>query len=210
MNSLKLGLVNLPGATPASTALVAERLHEDFEAHHCFFNDRLFHNYLAHQLCTIQKPQCSTHCAKWTFNLDDDAASEKDFSNKLLQVYARTVALNIILRGRPTIDPVLAMSYSALPVPPAAKLPQPSESWAAGPHVAKAIRTLYYCVKRYGNTPAGAVPGAVDSVGSEIFKGAVKLDGMLFILVVGVLTDGLGWVAHGDTERIWDLLSATG
>jgi hypothetical protein len=30
------------------------------------------------------------------------------------------------------------------------------------------------------------------------------LDGTLFIRVAGVLTDSLGWVAHGEKDRFWD------
>lgn len=48
-NTLKPGIVNLPGATPASTTLVSELLHKDFEAHHCFWNDHHFSNHLSHQ-----------------------------------------------------------------------------------------------------------------------------------------------------------------
>ncbi|KAJ7106322.1 hypothetical protein C8R44DRAFT_886196 [Mycena epipterygia] len=36
MTPLKPGLVNLPGATPASKALVAELLYKDLKTHHCF------------------------------------------------------------------------------------------------------------------------------------------------------------------------------
>jgi hypothetical protein len=49
MKPLKPGVVNLPGATPESTALVVKLLHKDFAAHHCFFNDQHFVNHLTHQ-----------------------------------------------------------------------------------------------------------------------------------------------------------------
>ena len=47
--TLKPGAVNLPGATPASADLVADLLHKDFVAHHCFWNDQHFSNHLSHQ-----------------------------------------------------------------------------------------------------------------------------------------------------------------
>ncbi|KAJ7446128.1 hypothetical protein FB451DRAFT_1376003 [Mycena latifolia] len=40
--SLKPGVVNLPGETPASTALVADLVYEDFKTHHCFWNEGNF------------------------------------------------------------------------------------------------------------------------------------------------------------------------
>jgi hypothetical protein len=50
---LQPGLVNFPGATPASAALVAELLHRDFVGHHCFYNDRHFTNHLSHQCVSV-------------------------------------------------------------------------------------------------------------------------------------------------------------
>ncbi|KAK7059921.1 P-loop containing nucleoside triphosphate hydrolase protein [Favolaschia claudopus] len=50
---LKRGLINLPGATPASTALVEELMYKDVTEHHCFFNDQYFHNHLAHHILTL-------------------------------------------------------------------------------------------------------------------------------------------------------------
>ncbi|KAJ7435504.1 hypothetical protein FB451DRAFT_1194566 [Mycena latifolia] len=40
--SLKPGVVNLPGETPASTALVADLVYEDFKTHPCFWNEENF------------------------------------------------------------------------------------------------------------------------------------------------------------------------
>ncbi|KAJ6509830.1 hypothetical protein DFH09DRAFT_942181 [Mycena vulgaris] len=127
---------------------------------------------------------------------------------QLLQAYARSVALFIILRGRPRIDPALAMSYPELPAPFGANtdtLTTLGKLGGGNPwfpilhnaalhperHVIKSIRMLFYCAKQYGNTPAEAVIAAT-------------VDGTLFIRVAGVLMDGLGWVAHGDKERFWD------
>lgn len=153
-----------------------------------------------------------------------DAVKNPLHKAQLLQAYARSVALFVILRGRPRIDPALAMSYSALPAPSTGPDEHVSVStlgklgggspWLAvlnnagvhpEPHVIKSIRMLFYCAQRYGRTPAGAVIGAMDSAGKETHKGASALDGTLFIRVAGVLTDGLGWVAHGEKEAFWDL-----
>ncbi|KAJ7027761.1 hypothetical protein C8F04DRAFT_1121261 [Mycena alexandri] len=48
MKPLQPGLVSIPGATPESTAFVAEVLYEDFMAHHCFYNERNRANHLSH------------------------------------------------------------------------------------------------------------------------------------------------------------------
>jgi hypothetical protein len=53
---LRPGLINLPGTSPASAALVAELLHRDFVGHHCFFNDQHYTNHLSHQ-CVSFRPQ---------------------------------------------------------------------------------------------------------------------------------------------------------
>ncbi|KAI0032023.1 hypothetical protein K488DRAFT_86285 [Vararia minispora EC-137] len=42
--------LSLPGATPASRALVEELLERDRATHHCFFNAIGFHNHLSHHL----------------------------------------------------------------------------------------------------------------------------------------------------------------
>ncbi|KAJ7254214.1 hypothetical protein C8J57DRAFT_1137049 [Mycena rebaudengoi] len=141
---------------------------------------------------------------------------------QLLQAYVRLMGFFVILRGRPHIDCALAMAYPAHPAPPtgidaagaALGTLGGSSAWLpvlnnAGlhpeAHVVKAIRALFYCAQRYGNTPAGSVVGAVDADGKETHKGAAGLDGTLFIRVAGVLTSALGWVAHEDKERSWDL-----
>ncbi|KAJ7022471.1 hypothetical protein C8F04DRAFT_1048986 [Mycena alexandri] len=147
-----------------------------------------------------------------------DAIQAPIHKAQLLQAYARTAALYIILRGRPRIDPALVMSY---PASPAAILAPTAILGTVGygspwlpllnnaamhtePHVVKAIRMLFYCAQQYGGTPAEAVIGAVDGEGKEIHKGAAKLDGTLFIRVAGKLTDAVGWVANGEKERFWD------
>ncbi|KAJ7446572.1 hypothetical protein FB451DRAFT_788611 [Mycena latifolia] len=150
-----------------------------------------------------------------------DALEKPLHKAQLLQAYVRTCAQFIVYRGRPRIDPVLVMSYPALPAPPAnlsaattaLERPDGGSPWLPllnnamrhpEPHVIKAIRMLFYCAQRYGYTPTGAVAGGVDAAGNEPHNGAAKVDGTLFIRVAGVLTDALGWVAHGDTERFWD------
>jgi hypothetical protein len=151
-----------------------------------------------------------------------DALAQPLHKAQLLQAYVRLTAFFVILRGRPRIDCALAMAYPAHPAPPTGLDAAGtvlgtfggSSAWLpllnnAGlhpeAHVVKAIRALFYCAQRYGNTPAGAVVGAVDADGKEMHKGAAGLDGTLFIRVAGVLTSALGWVAHGDEEKEWDV-----
>ncbi|TRM68879.1 hypothetical protein BD626DRAFT_624338 [Schizophyllum amplum] len=50
---LRKGLVNVPGATPSAAALTQRLLQKDFETHHCFFNDKGFHNHLSHHLLSV-------------------------------------------------------------------------------------------------------------------------------------------------------------
>ncbi|KIY51855.1 hypothetical protein FISHEDRAFT_36181 [Fistulina hepatica ATCC 64428] len=47
------GLLNLPGSTPESKARTERLLLQDFGQHHCFFNERGFHNHLSHHLLAI-------------------------------------------------------------------------------------------------------------------------------------------------------------
>ncbi|KAJ7343876.1 hypothetical protein DFH08DRAFT_937679 [Mycena albidolilacea] len=151
-----------------------------------------------------------------------DALAQPLHKAQLLQAYVRLAAFFVILRGRPRIDCALAMAYPAHPAPltgldaagtvlgtfggSSAWLPLLNNAGLhPEAHVVKAIRALFYCAQRYGNTPAGAVVGAVDADRKETYKGAAGLDGTLFIRVAGVLTSALGWVAHGDEEREWDM-----
>ncbi|KAJ7834253.1 hypothetical protein B0H14DRAFT_3462206 [Mycena olivaceomarginata] len=146
-----------------------------------------------------------------------DALVQPLHKAQLLQAYVRLAAFFVILRGRPRIDCALAMAYPAHPAPPTGLDAAGtvlgtfggSSAWLpllnnAGlhpeAHVVKAIRALFYCAQRYGNTPAGAVVGAVDADGKETHKGAAGLDGTLFIRVAGVLISALGWVAHGTSR----------
>ncbi|KAF8217456.1 hypothetical protein K438DRAFT_2006594 [Mycena galopus ATCC 62051] len=146
-----------------------------------------------------------------------DAVKQPLHKVQLLQIYARSAAFFVLLRGRPRINPTLAMSYPASPAPP--KVNGATETTGLGSpwlallnnaavhteaHVAKSIRMLFYCAQHYGNTPAGAVVGAVDANGKETHSGVAMLDGTLFIRVAGVLTDSLGWVAYGEDEQGWD------
>jgi hypothetical protein len=148
-----------------------------------------------------------------------DAVKQPLHKAQLLQAYARSAALFVILRGRPRIDSALVMSYPACPVPPKTVTSAFGALGYGSPwlavlnnaaihpeaHVIKSIRMLFYCAQQYGSTPAGAVIGAVDSAGKETHNGAATLDGTLFIRVAGVLSDAVGWVAHGEKERFWDL-----
>ncbi|KAJ6610728.1 hypothetical protein B0H10DRAFT_1811114 [Mycena sp. CBHHK59/15] len=47
---LKKGLLNIPGASPSSIALLQDLLRKDYEEHHCFWSDSGLHNHLSHHL----------------------------------------------------------------------------------------------------------------------------------------------------------------
>ncbi|KAI4527554.1 hypothetical protein K525DRAFT_231854 [Schizophyllum commune Loenen D] len=47
---LRKGLVNVPGATPAAARTTQQNLLADYEKHHCYFNNKGFHNHLSHHL----------------------------------------------------------------------------------------------------------------------------------------------------------------
>ncbi|KAJ6524150.1 hypothetical protein B0H19DRAFT_972283 [Mycena capillaripes] len=145
-----------------------------------------------------------------------DALKQPLHKAQLIQAYARSAALFVLLRGRPRIDLALVMSYPTYPTPPKATSALGSVGYGSPwlsllnnaavhpePHVVKSIRMLFYCAQKYGNTPAGTAIGAVDK-GNETYKGAATLDGTLFVRVAGVLTDAVGWVAHEEKEKFWD------
>ncbi|KAF7363129.1 hypothetical protein MVEN_00665400 [Mycena venus] len=146
---------------------------------------------------------------------------------QLLQGYARTSALFVLLRGRPRIDIPLLMSYTAVPHPPqhappggedALGNPAGGEKGETNPwlalvqnalhhkdaHVLKAVRSLYYCGVRYGSNPPGSAIGAKDGEGNETHVGTGKMDGTIFVRAAGVVCDTLGWIAYGAKEGEWD------
>ncbi|KAL1714587.1 hypothetical protein EV715DRAFT_276465 [Schizophyllum commune] len=47
---LRKGLVNVPGVSPAAAKATQENLLADYEKHHCYFNNKGFHNHLSHHL----------------------------------------------------------------------------------------------------------------------------------------------------------------
>ncbi|KAJ7926832.1 hypothetical protein B0H13DRAFT_2265767 [Mycena leptocephala] len=68
------GLINLPGTSPASAALVAELLHRDFVGHHCFFNDQHYTNHLSHHVLSLHDLGASPECIQTMF--DQEAATQ--------------------------------------------------------------------------------------------------------------------------------------
>jgi len=148
---------------------------------------------------------------------------------RLLRAYVPVLLYYMLVRGRPRIDPTLIMTYTEFPAPPssapsAAAAPDASalgdprvadgtNPWAAiassvlhtrDSHVVKAIRSLYYGARQYGETPRGGMIGAFDENGKETLKGASSLDGTIFVRAAGVVMDTLGWVSHGQKEGQWD------
>ncbi|KAF7318459.1 hypothetical protein HMN09_00355100 [Mycena chlorophos] len=133
---------------------------------------------------------------------------------QLLQVYARTCGLLMVLRGTPELDVDVLMAapleakYSAKGPGGAAAgsawLPIIANACAhSETHLVKSIRALFYAAQLYGLTPAGGMPGAAGD-GGETFKGAKNADGSVFLRVAGLMSNQLGWVIHGEKERMWE------
>jgi len=143
---------------------------------------------------------------------------------RLLRYWIVSMVGIIILRGRPRIDGDLIMSYTDIPKPPSyanvfpqahadALAPEYINPWpliiqsvlhARDSHTVKAIRALLYASKKYGLTPPGGVPGALDSSGEETLKGLKHVDGSIFIRGAGLVLDQLGWVDWGQPAGEWD------
>ncbi|KAJ7259148.1 hypothetical protein B0H12DRAFT_1109066 [Mycena haematopus] len=144
---------------------------------------------------------------------------------QLLQGYARTSALYVLLRGRPRINIPLLMSYTEFPRPPAHAPPGGSDAlggpntagetdpWLAivqnalhhkDAHVLKVVRALYYCAVNYGGKVPGSAIGARDEKGGETHVGTGVMDGTIFVRAAGVLTETMGWIAYGGKEGDWD------
>ena len=145
----------------------------------------------------------------------------------LLKSFVPTLLLTLLIRGRPRIDAVLAMSYTNVPRPPRQSTSNPESMdeigslsgdedynpWPAivasvihapDAHTLKAIRLLYYGAQQYGCTPPGGAIGAFDEHGREILPGMAKVDGSLFVRAAGVVMDALGWVTYGQEAGSWD------
>jgi len=151
---------------------------------------------------------------------------------RLLEAMLLEVIMQVVTRGRPRVDPLLVMSsFTASPHPPAISQGRPNHNtgdaigteddcinpWLAiieesthapDAHVVKAIRSLCYAAKLYGETPAGSVPGAFRGGAGdgkeETHVGMGRLDGTLFVRAAGIVMDVLGWVTHGQKAGTWD------
>ncbi|KAJ6478975.1 hypothetical protein C8R45DRAFT_1156409 [Mycena sanguinolenta] len=66
---VKTGLVNLPGTTSESTALVKKLLFKDVTEHHCFLNDQYFHNHLSHHILSLHDLGASIECIQKMYDL---------------------------------------------------------------------------------------------------------------------------------------------
>ncbi|KAF8210913.1 hypothetical protein K438DRAFT_1959123 [Mycena galopus ATCC 62051] len=86
---LQPGLVNLPGATPASAALVAELLHRDFVGHHCFHNDRHFTNHLSHHVLSLHDLGASPESIQAMF--DQEAATQRPLHHGKVEAKANGI-----------------------------------------------------------------------------------------------------------------------
>ncbi|KAF7985825.1 hypothetical protein HWV62_492 [Athelia sp. TMB] len=160
----------------------------------------------------------------------DALISHPEHRIRLLKGFLAAALFIGVTRGRPRINPNLLMSYTATPAPPknAGAAPQyaasssalgdPNDIEATNPwdaiiesalhapesHIVKAVRVLYYAAQKFGATPAGGVPGALDAAGDETITGMRNADGTVFVRAAGVLMDQLGWVAHGQEAGSWD------
>ncbi|KAJ7282472.1 hypothetical protein C8J57DRAFT_1295466 [Mycena rebaudengoi] len=129
---------------------------------------------------------------------------------QLLQGYARASALIVLLRGRPRIDIPLLMSYSQHQLPPTTA-PAPRDT-VGDPRVAEqvnawlalSVRAMYYAAQRYGSKGPGEAIGVRNEKGEETHKGALNMDGTIFVRAAGAMTNALGWVAYGSKEGNWD------
>ncbi|KAH7891027.1 hypothetical protein F5I97DRAFT_1934109 [Phlebopus sp. FC_14] len=149
---------------------------------------------------------------------------------KLVKGFLPITVMFMLLRGRPRIDPGLAMSYTASPRPPKVSVPPvtPSQTTIGDPrdpasynpwhdilasvihapdaHTVKAVRALCYAAQRYGHKQASDIPGCyIDEARTEeTVPGIASLDGTVFVRSAGVVMNTLGWVTHGDEAGEWD------
>lgn len=153
------------------------------------------------------------------------AIPSTDSKVTLVRSLLPVILMYVLLRGRPRIDPLLLMSYTATPHPPvtpgqadSSALGDPTKEeyvdpwpaivssvqYAPDAHTVKAIRTLYYAAKQYGTTPAGGAIGAFGEDGTETHTGMTKVDGTIFVRAAGVVMNTLGWVNYGQKAGSWD------
>jgi pre-mRNA-splicing factor ATP-dependent RNA helicase DHX16 len=71
-------------------------------------------------------------------------------------------------------------------------------------HVLKSVRAMYYAAQRYGSKGPGEAIGVRNEKGEETHKGALNMDGTIFVRAAGAMTNALGWVAYGSKEGNWD------
>ncbi|KAF9224210.1 hypothetical protein BS17DRAFT_780644 [Gyrodon lividus] len=147
---------------------------------------------------------------------------------KLVKAFLPVTMMYMLIRGRPRIDPGLAMSYTAAPRPPSVSalmltpsqhiIGDPNQSYnpwfnilasviyAPDAHTPKVIRALCHATKHYGHKRAASVPGTFldEARQKETVPGISEVDGTLFVRAAGVVMDTSGWVAHGDEPGKWD------
>ncbi|KAL1743527.1 hypothetical protein HDZ31DRAFT_40690 [Schizophyllum fasciatum] len=75
---LRKGLINFPGATPHAATLTQQLLQKDFETHHCFFNEKSFHNHLSHHLLSVYDLGGSAHLIQALY--DAEAAQQRSIT----------------------------------------------------------------------------------------------------------------------------------
>ncbi|KAJ8507666.1 hypothetical protein ONZ45_g9998 [Pleurotus djamor] len=137
-----------------------------------------------------------------------DSLKTPKYKADVLRAFLPTLVVLTLSRGRPIIDPALAMSFSD-------KSDEDYNPWPAfvtsvlhapDSHTLKTLRTLVYASTVLGDTPKGGVPGAAKEDGqTETHPGLSQVDGSLFVRSAGATMNYMGWVAHGQPAREdWD------
>ncbi|KAJ7176453.1 hypothetical protein C8R46DRAFT_1346501 [Mycena filopes] len=74
---LKLGLVNIPGSSPQSVALLEELLRKDYENQHCFTSESGLRNHLSHHLLAAHDLDLGAPASPLQAVYDNEVPSQK-------------------------------------------------------------------------------------------------------------------------------------
>lgn len=162
----------------------------------------------------------------------------KDTRSKvaLIRHYVPLMVAFTLSRGRPVIRPNLVQEWTPTPRPIAwrdvlgvksdegsgvgdMRKDEDYNPWPAliqgavhhpDLHLPKAMRTLVFGARKYGDVPPGGAIGAFrpakeGSNREETFKGMANIDGTLFVRAAGVMMDYMRWTVCGQPSREdWD------
>lgn len=168
-----------------------------------------------------------------------DAVKDTRSKVALIRHYVPVLVVVMLSRGRPTIRANLVQEWTETPRPVGWDEvlgikrdggsgigdmrndedynPWPALTHAAmhhpDLHVVKAMRTLIFAARKYGDVPPGGVIGAFrpakatseSAKPEETFKGMAELDGTLFVRAAGAMMDYMRWTVCGHPARPdWD------